>query len=128
MRMTGRTASFLAVTLLVAACATAPRRDPLVNVPAGTYVLVEPQSDVYNAVGINERAFAARIGNETHRGQHWVDAQGRLHMADDTGPCMGQESIWTYSYANNRVTLDLVEDLCAVRPNAFPRRMVYERR
>lgn len=128
MRILGKLAPSLVLALVVTACATTPRREPLTAVPAGNYVLVEPASDVYNAVGINEWTFAARIGNETHRGQHWVDSAGRLHMTDDAGPCAGQESIWTYSYANNRVTLDLVQDLCTARPMAFPQRMVYERR
>lgn len=122
-----RTASSLALALLVSACA-ATTRIPVTDVPAGTYVLVEPASDEYNAVSINEGAFAVRMGTMTHSGQHWLDSEGRLHMADDAGPCAGQESIWTYQYASNRVTLNLVEDLCTARPMAFPQRMVYQRR
>lgn len=127
MQPIGRTAPALMLALAVSACATTTRT-PVTDVPLGTYQLVEPASDEYNAVTINERAFAARMGNSTFSGQHWIDSEGRLRMADDTGPCAGQESIWTYQYANNRVTLDLIEDRCAARPTAFPARMVYERR
>jgi hypothetical protein len=116
------------VAVAVAACAPMVTRAPLTDVPAGTYVLVEPASDQYNAVAINESGFVVRMGNETHAGRHWVDADGRLRMTDEAGPCAGQESIWTYQYTNNRVTLDLVEDLCPARTMTFPQRMVYERR
>jgi hypothetical protein len=115
------------LALVVSACATVTRA-PLTDVPAGTYMLVEPASEEYNAVAINENGFVVRIGQATHSGRHWVDGDGRLRMTDEAGPCAGQESIWTYQYTNNRVTLDLVEDLCTVRPMAFPARMVYERR
>jgi hypothetical protein len=114
--------------VIVGACATVAARAPLTDVPAGTYVLVEPASDQYNAVAINESGFVARMGDATHAGRHWVDPDGRLRMADEAGPCAGQESIWTYQYTNNRVTLDLVEDLCTVRAMPFPQRMIYERR
>jgi len=130
MRILGKIAPAVLLTVLLilsAACAPAMRA-PLTDVPLGGYVLVEPESEVYNAVTINERAFSARIGDEIHTGQHWVDSEGRLRMADDAGPCAGQESIWTYSYSNNRVTLNLVEDRCEVRPVPFPERMVYQRR
>lgn len=112
--------------LIVAACATA--RAPVTDVPPGTYELVEPESDVYNAVAITDRAFTVRIGDQVHSGEHWVDDDGRLRMADLSGPCAGEESIWTYSYASNRVTLNLVEDRCNARPEALPQMMVYERR
>lgn len=115
----------LLLALLTTACATSRR--PLTDVPAGTYVLVEPASDEYSAVSLNEGAFAYRMGTMTHTGQHWVDGEGRLHMTDDEGPCAGQESIWTYTYENNRVTLDLVEDLCTTRTPAMPARLVFER-
>jgi hypothetical protein len=127
MRITAKIGGAVVLTLAASACAAAMRA-PLTDVPPGGYVLVEPESDVYNAVTINERAFSARIGDEIHTGQHWVDSEGRLRMADDAGPCAGQESIWTYAYSNNRVTLNLVEDLCAVRSVPFPDRMVYQRR
>lgn len=123
MRLTGKI-RLAVLTLVVGACASTTRM-PVTDVPAGTYVLVEPASEEYNAVSINEGAYAVRIGNMTMSGQHWVDADGRLHLVDDTGECAGQESIWTYSYANNRITLDLVEDLCAGRE--IPSHMVYER-
>jgi len=115
----------LPLALVASACATA--RAPLPDVPAGTYVMVQPESEVYNAVAITNRAFTARMGTQIHSGEHWV-SDGRLHMADFSGPCQGQESIWTYSYSNNRVTLDLVEDRCGARNPPFPQRMVYERR
>jgi hypothetical protein len=127
MRVTRMITSFLALAVLLTACTTAVRR-PVTDVPAGTYVQVEPTPEVYSAVAINERAWNARFGDQTLQGQHWIDRDGRLRMADDAGPCAGQESIWTYSYSNNRVTLDLIEDRCATRPNPFPQRMVYERR
>lgn len=115
----------LLLFFLVGACAS---RAPLTDVPSGVYVLVEPESDVYNAVRVAPRAFTARMGNEIHSGEHWVDGDGRLRMADMAGPCEGQESVWNYQYANNRVTLTLVEDRCRTRNPAFPQRMVYERR
>lgn len=127
MRLIGRIVPTLMLALAVSACATVTR-NPVTDVPAGTYVLVEPASEEFNAVAITDLAFAARMGDTTVTGQHWIDDEGRLRMTSDTGPCAGQESIWTYSYANNRVTLDLVEDRCAVRSPAFPERMVYERR
>lgn len=122
----GKIAFSLILALVVSACATTSRL-PVTDVPAGTYVLVEPASDDFNAVTINESAFSMRMGDMTHSGQHWLDSEGRLHMADDEGPCAGQESIWTYSYTNNRVTLDLVEDRCTARTMTLPERMVYER-
>jgi len=118
-------ALLLPLALVLSACATA--RSPLPDVPAGTYVLVQPESEVYNAVAITNRAFTARMGTQILSGEHWV-SDGRLHMADFSGPCQGQESIWTYSYSNNRVTLDLVQDRCGARNPPFPQRMVYERR
>lgn len=128
MRNLGSLGASLVLALVVTGCATTASRQPVTLVPAGNYVLVEPASDTYNAVSINEWTFAARIGDQVHRGQHWIDSAGRLHMTDDAGPCAGQESIWTYSYSNNRVTLDLVQDLCTARTTPFPQRMVYERR
>ncbi len=125
MRLVRTLGPVLTLVLLATACATARR--PLTDVPAGTYLLVEPASDEYNALSLNEGAFAVRMGTMTHTGTHWVDGEGRLHVVDDEGPCAGQESIWTYTYANNRVTLDLVEDLCTVRDPAMPARLVYER-
>lgn len=127
MRINGMIAPAMLLALVAAACATTTRA-PVEDVPPGNYVLVEPASDVYNAVSINDRAFTARIGEDVFSGEHWVDSEGRLHMTEDTGPCAGVESIWTYNYANNRVTLDLVEDRCDVRTEPFPERMVYERR
>ena len=126
MRIHARSLALLGSMLLVSACGTT--RQPLNDVPAGTYVLVEPASDVYNAVSINDRSFSVRMGNMVHSGQHWRDANGLLHMADDAGPCAGQESIWNYGVSGRRVTLNLVEDRCTVRPTAMPTRMVYERR
>lgn len=126
MRLIRNATPVLALALLAGACATATRA-PVTDVPAGTYVLVEPESDEYHAVAINERAFTVRIGTQTHSGQVWVDGDGRLHLADDTGPCAGQESIWTYQYSGNRITMNLVDDLCTARASAFPARLVYER-
>ncbi|CAN5872565.1 hypothetical protein BH23GEM9_BH23GEM9_28960 [soil metagenome] len=127
MRLIGQFAPALMLAVIANACATTTRA-PVTDIPAGTYVLVEPASDVYNAVNINDRAFAGRMGTTTFGGQHWIDRNGRLRMADDAGPCAGQESIWNYQYMSNRVTLTLVEDRCAARATAFPPRMVYERR
>jgi hypothetical protein len=115
----------LFLLFVVSACAS---RAPVTDVPPGVYVMVEPEPQVYNAVRVAPRAFTARMGDEIHSGEHWVDGDGRLRMADMTGPCEGQESVWNYQYANNRVTLTLVEDRCRVRPTPFPERMVYERR
>lgn len=126
MRRIGIISHLIAFSLVAGACATAVRA-PVEDIPPGEYVVVEPESDVYWAVAINERAFTARMDDAVHSGQHWVDGQGRLHMADDVGPCAGVESIWTYSYTGNRVTLNLVEDQCEVRPQSFPDRMVFER-
>lgn len=120
-----KVAFLLSLAMIASACATT--RAPLPDVPAGTYVLVEPDPDVYNAVAITDRAFTARMGERIESGEHWV-SDGRLHMASYSGPCQGQESIWTYSYSNNRVTLDLVQDRCGARSPPFPQRMVYERR
>ena len=117
----------LCLSLGALACAPAATRAPVTDIPAGTYVLVEPEPDGFYAVTINERAFAVRMDDMTHTGEHWIDAEGRLHMADIGGPCAGQESIWTYSFANNRVSMDLVEDRCAARPMSFPQRWVWER-
>ncbi|HSJ05636.1 MAG TPA: hypothetical protein VK936_02965 [Longimicrobiales bacterium] len=128
MRSLARIVPAALVAVIAGACATVAARAPLTDVPAGTYVLVEPVSDQYNAVAINEHGFVARMGNATHAGRHWVDPDGRLRMADEAGPCAGQESIWTHQYANNRVTLELIQDLCTVRATPFPQRMVYERR
>lgn len=119
-----RTISLATLAVVAVACATTTRL-PVTDVPAGTYVLVEPASEEYNAVSINEGAYAVRIGDMTMSGQHWLDSDGRLHLVDDTGDCAGQESIWTYSYANNRITMDLVEDMCVGRE--IPSHMVYER-
>jgi hypothetical protein len=127
MRIIGKIAPAVLLTLAASACVPAMRA-PLTDVPPGGYVLVEPDSEVYNAVTINERAFSSRVGDEIHTGQHWVDSEGRLRMVDDAGPCAGQESIWTYSYSNNRVTLELIQDLCPARSPQFPQRMVYQRR
>ncbi len=127
MRIIGNIAPAVLLTLAASACVPATRT-PLTDVPHGGYVLVEPEPEVYNAVTINEYAFSARMGDEIVTGRHWVDSDGRLRMTDDEGPCAGEESIWDYSYANNRVTLDLVEDRCTVRSVAFPERMVYQRR
>lgn len=127
MKMIGKIAPALLLAFVTTACATSVRA-PVADVPAGNYVMVEPASDVYNAVAINDRAFTVRVGNRVYSGEHWVDSEGRLNMIDDEGPCRDQESIWTYSYSRNRVTLDLVEDRCTVRPTQFPQRMVYERR
>lgn len=117
----------LTLVLAAAACATTTRA-PLTDVPDGTYVLVDPAPDGYHAVALNDWAFTARVDDDVHTGQHWLDDQGRLHMADDEGPCAGVESIWTYDYTGDRVELTLVEDRCDVRPMAFPDRMIYERR
>jgi hypothetical protein len=127
MRITGIIAPAILSGLVIAACAPAMRA-PLTDVPAGTYVLVEPETDVYNAVTINERAFSLRVGQNVITGEHWVDELGRIHMAENEGPCAGQASVWTYQYTANRVTLNLVEDHCPMRPPEYPERMVYERR
>jgi hypothetical protein len=127
MRIIGKAAPALLIALAATACATTVRQ-PVADVPSGNYVRVEPASDTYHAAAINEWAFTARADDEIFSGKHWVDGDGRVHMALDAGPCAGQESIWTYSYANGRVTLDLVEDQCAARPTPLPERMVYERR
>lgn len=127
MKMIGKIAPALLLAFVTTACATNVRA-PLADVPAGNYVMVEPASDVYNAVAINERGYTVRTGNQVFGGEHWVDADGQLHLVDNEGPCVGQESIWMYSYSGNRLTLDLVEDMCTVRPNQFPQRVVYERR
>ncbi len=126
MRLIRQFAPALTLALEATACATTSRM-PVTDVPAGTYVMVEPASDEYNAVAINENAFALRMGTQTMTGQHWVDSDGRLHITEDSGPCAGQESIWTYTYANNRITMQRVEDMCTARPADFPERMVYER-
>src|SRR5690606_21913664 len=57
MRRFKKLAPSLVLALVVTACASNTRQ-PLTAVPAGNYVLVEPASDVYNAVGINEWTFA----------------------------------------------------------------------
>lgn len=127
MKMIGKIAPALLLAFVTTACATSVRA-PLADVPAGNYVMVEPASGTYNAVAINERGYTVRSGNQIYGGELWVDSMGQLHMADREGACMGQESIWTYSYSGNRVTLDLVDDMCTVRPNQLPQRVVYERR
>jgi hypothetical protein len=127
MRITGSIATAVLCGLVIAACAPAMRA-PLTDIPAGTYVLVEPETDVYNAVTINERAFSLRVGETIMTGEHWVDGMGRLHIVENEGPCAGQASVWRYDYTANRVTLELVEDHCPVRPPDFPERMVYQRR
>ena len=125
MRSVAPLLSALLLLLVVSACAS---RAPLTDVPTGVYVLVEPEPQVYNAVRVAPRAFTVRMGDETYSGEHWVDGDGRLRMADMAGPCQDQESIWDYQYANNRVTLTLVEDRCRARAEPLPQRMVYERR
>lgn len=115
----------LLVPLMLAACATTTRM-PVTDVPTGNYVLVEPQQDTYMAVSIGEWAHSLRAGDETWTGQHWLDAEGRLHTVDDTGECAGMEAIWTYQYTGNRLTMDLVSDECPTRE--IPERLVYERR
>lgn len=127
MRIIKKAAPALLLAVIATGCATTTRA-PVADVPAGNYVLVEPASDVYTAVALNEWAFTTRMDDQIHSGKHWVDGDGRIHMAADTGPCAGQESIWTYDYSSGRVTLDLVEDNCAVRATPLPDRMVYERR
>lgn len=122
MRVT-RLAPF-AVAVLVAACATTPVRQPVTTVPAGTYLMVEPEPEQYTAVSINEGAYTVRVGDQVWSGQHWLDGQGRYHMVDDTGQCAGMESIWTYDYQGSRVTMDLVSDECATRE--LPSTQVYE--
>ncbi len=124
----GSSGSAILALLAVGACATAPVRHPVTDVPLGTYVLVEPDPGVYNAVTINERAWAVREGNEVFTGTQWVDDEGRLHLVDDAGPCAGVESIWTYSYANRRITLERITDMCSARSMDMPARMVYEQR
>ena len=121
-----RSTRFLPALLLplLAACATTSRL-PLTDVPSGTYVLVEPASEEYNAVAITENAFSVRMGDMTHTGKHWLDREGRVHMTDDTGDCAGVESVWTYTYEAPRVTLTKVSDACEGRD--MPARMVYER-
>lgn len=127
MRQVGTAGSAFLILLALGACASAEVRRPVMDVPPGSYVLVEPQSDVYNAVTINERAWAVRMGDEVFTGAQWVDAEGRLHLVNDTGPCAGQQSVWTYSYSGGRITLDRVEDECTARPEGQPSHMVYQR-
>jgi hypothetical protein len=126
MHRTGRIGFVVAFTLLMGACATTVR-NPIEDVPPGEYVMVEPESDVYTAVALNETAFTVRMDDAIHSGQHWVDADGRIHMVNDAGPCADVESIWTYDYSGDRFTLNLVEDQCQVRPQPFPDQVVYER-
>lgn len=126
MKLIGKIAPALLLAFVTTACAGT--RAPLADVPAGNYVMVEPASDMYNAVAINEHGYTVRAGDQVYGGELWVDANGQLHMLDNEGPCVGQESIWTYNYSGNRVTLDLVDDLCTTRSYQFPDRVVYERR
>ena len=115
-------AMLLAVT---AACATTQVRQPLTDVPAGEYLLVEPEPEQYTAVAINEGAYTVRVGDQVWSGTHWVDGQGRAHIVDDAGECAGMESIWTYSYMSNRLTMELVSDACPTRE--FSSTQVWER-
>jgi hypothetical protein len=116
----------LLLPLFATACATAAARLPLTDVPPGTYVMVEPASETYNAVTIGANSFSYRNGDETGTGQHWLDSDGRVHIVDDSGECAGQESIWTYQYTGNRISMTKVSDACAGRE--MPATMVYERR
>lgn len=122
-----RTGRFLSLFLLplAAACATTTRL-PLTDVAPGTYVLVEPAPETYNAVTINQSAFSVRDGDQTYTGKHWLDREGRIHMTTDTGDCAGVESVWTYTQSGNRITLTKVSDACEGRE--MPATMVYERR
>jgi hypothetical protein len=125
MRTIGRIAPVILFAFAASACAA---RMPLADVPHGTYVLVEPAPAVYTAVTLGEGAYAIRAGDQVVRGQHWVDNRGRVHVVEDTGPCAGRASLWTYDYSNNRLTLNLVEDRCPNRSPALSQRLVYERR
>lgn len=127
MKSMGKIAPALLLAFVTTACATSVRA-PLVDVPAGTYVMVEPASDVYNAASVNETGYTLRVGDQVYSGEHWVDSDGQLHMLDTDGPCAGQETIWNYEYSGDRVTLDLIEDRCTTRTDELPQRMVYERR
>lgn len=117
-----------AALLLFVAAACAPSvRAPVDVVPAGNYHLVEPAPAEYTVVAVNEGAFSIRVGDRTWTGQHWLDADGRYHMVDDTGECGGYESVWNQQVSGNRVTLTLIRDECPTRE--FPAdRLVYERR
>jgi hypothetical protein len=124
MRMTRTLPLALVLTALTAACATTTRM-PVTDIPAGNYVLVEPASDTYTAIAINDMAYSVRMDDDIWTGRHWVDADGQLHVVDDEGSCAGMESVWTYNYSGNRLTLDLVSDACTTRDQ--PDRLVYER-
>lgn len=124
MRIT-RIAPLALLFVVAAACATTQVRQPLTDVPAGEYLLVEPEPEQYTAVAINQGAYTVRVGDQVWSGKHWVDGQGRVHLVDDTGECAGMESIWTYSYSMNRISMELVSDACATRDLNSPQ--VWER-
>lgn len=113
---------FLLLTLT--ACATVPERRPITDVPLGTYVMVEPAPQVYNAVTINENAWSLRNGDEVFTGTHWLDSDGMLHIVENEGPCAGMDSVYRYSYADHRLTVDRVSDACTER--GAPEHMVYQ--
>ena len=125
MRVTRPMLTTMMVVPILAACATTPQHLPVTDVPPGNYVLVEPESDVYTAVAINENAHTVRMGDQTITGQHWLDAEGRLHIVPDTGECAGMESVWTYSVSGNRITMDQVSSECTVE--GMPTHEVWER-
>jgi hypothetical protein len=126
MRMTRTLISAIALALVVGACATT--RMPVADVPAGNYVLVEPTGGPYVALAINEWAHSVRVDDEVMTGSHWVGSDGNLHVVDDEGPCAGMESVWSYSYSGNRLTIDQVSDECTSRDPDMPTHQVFERR
>lgn len=101
--------------LLAAACATTPVRSPVTFAPQGTYIQVQPEPSAYTAVSLTDRAYNARVGNDLIPGEHWVDDEGFYYRVDNTGPCAGMESVWTYDVSGDRVTLNLVSDQCRAR-------------
>ncbi|NIR38426.1 MAG: hypothetical protein GWN71_01540, partial [Gammaproteobacteria bacterium] len=112
-----RITRFIPLALLltvVTACATTVRA-PVDTVPAGNYLLVDPEPAEYTAVAVNQGAYTVRVGDQVWSGKHWLDGDGRYHMVDDTGPCAGMESVWTYEMMGNQITMNLVSDACTTR-------------
>lgn len=126
MRMISKLSPALVLALFVGACATTTRL-PVTDVPAGNYVLVEPESDQYVALAINERAYSVRVDDDIMTGTQYVDSEGNLHVVDDDGPCAGMESVWSYSYSGNRLTIERISDACTARDPNMPARQVFER-
>lgn len=127
MRMIRKLSPALVLALVVGACATTTRL-PVTDVPSGNYVLVEPASDQYVALALNERAHTVRVDDDIMTGTHYVDSAGNLHIIDDDGACAGMESVWSYSYSGNRLTVERISDACTARDPNIPARQVFERR